>query len=159
MQPIVIPFNQSGLGRVDFDAKVSTADGKSLGDVAFKLDSGSDFTTMSRDALMALGYTLEYLQGCPVYASEASTASEGLQLQLRYIKNVSIKFSDRELQGCRVYFCLDTSLRNLFGCDILKYFNWEIDYDDGELRLTPRALMPKPTPCETPLHIYTLTEG
>jgi hypothetical protein len=156
MQPIIINFETSGLGRVGFSADVSTANGKSFDDVDFKLDSGSDFTTISRDDLFDLGYTLEFLQSCPIYEGGASTASEGLKLQLRYITDVSIKFGDREIKGCRIYFSLDTNLRNLFGCDILKYFNREIDYDKGELRLMQRAAMPQLIVGETPLHIYTL---
>ncbi|MDR0248121.1 MAG: hypothetical protein LBI44_00435, partial [Oscillospiraceae bacterium] len=106
MQPIVIPFEPSGLGRIWLAAKVSTADGKSLRPVYFKLDSGSDFTTLSHDSLRILGYTPDFLQSCPTHTGGVSTASEGLQLQLRYISNVTVKFGDREIQGCRVYFCL-----------------------------------------------------
>jgi hypothetical protein len=156
MQPIIINFETSGLGRVGFDVKVSTADRKSLRSVIFKLDSGSDFTTLSRKSLKVLGYTTEFLQNCPVHKGGASAAAEGLKLQLRYITNASIKLGDRELQGCRIYFSLDTNLRNLFGCDILKYFNREIDYDKGELRLIERATAPLFAAGETPIHIYTL---
>jgi hypothetical protein len=53
-------------------------------------------------------------------------------------------------------FSLDANLRNLFGCDILKYFNWEIDYDKGELRLTQRTSAPLLVAGETQIHIYTL---
>ncbi|MDR0220047.1 MAG: retropepsin-like domain-containing protein [Lachnospiraceae bacterium] len=128
---------------------------KSLHLVKFKLDSGSDFTTINQDDLYDLGYTLEFLQNCPIHASGASTASDGLKLQLRYITDVSIKLGDRELQGCRIYFSCDTNLRNLFGCDILKYFNWETNYDKGELRLTQRDSAPLLLPDEIPLQIYT----
>jgi hypothetical protein len=137
---------------------VSTAEGLSLRPIDFKLDSGSDFTTMSCNDLYDLGYTAEFLQNCPTYAGGASAASEGLSLRLRYISNVSIKFGDRELQGSRIYFSLETNLRNLFGCDILKYFNREIDYDNGEMRLTQRAEVPQLAPGETLLHIYALAE-
>ncbi|MDR0249494.1 MAG: hypothetical protein LBI44_07595, partial [Oscillospiraceae bacterium] len=106
MQPIVIPFKPSGLGRAEFSADVSKANGKSFEAVYFKLDSGSDFTTLSHDSLRILGYTPDFLQSCPTHTGGVSTASEGLQLQLRYISNVTVKFGDREIQGCRVYFCL-----------------------------------------------------
>jgi hypothetical protein len=98
MQPIIIPFAPSGLGRVEFTASVLAGDRKSLGNVDFKLDSGSDFTTISCDDLKKLGYTQEFLQGCPVHANVASIATEEITLQLQYITDVSIKFGDRELQ-------------------------------------------------------------
>ena len=56
MQPIVIPFEPSSLGRVVFLAQVMTGNRKTLNDVIFKLDSGSDFTTLSCDDLDVLGY-------------------------------------------------------------------------------------------------------
>jgi hypothetical protein len=159
MQPIVIDFEPSGLGRVEFSAKVLTGDRKSLGLVYFKLDSGSDFTTISCADLEDLGYTQDFLQSCPVYGSDASTATNELKLQLRYISGVSIKFGDRELQGCRIYFALGTELRSLFGSDILKYFNWEVNYDENKLRLTQRAALPQLPDGEKPIQIYALAES
>jgi hypothetical protein len=74
MQPIVIHFKSSGLGRVEFTAEVLTGDKKSLRNIAFKLDSGSDFTTISCDDLVDLGYTQEFLHNCPIHTEKASGA-------------------------------------------------------------------------------------
>jgi hypothetical protein len=156
MQPIVIPFTSHGLGRVVFGADVLTSDRKSLDSVEFKLDSGSDFTTLSCDDLKKLGYTQEYLQGCPIHTNEVSGATEETTFRLQYMDNVSIKFGIRELQGCRIFFALGTKLRSLFGSDILKYFNWEVDNDEGELRLAQRATFPELADGEEPIQIYTL---
>ncbi|MDR1703520.1 MAG: hypothetical protein LBS19_02385 [Clostridiales bacterium] len=146
----------NNLGRVMGEAFVSTKDGKSFESVRFKLDSGSDFTTISCDDLRLLGYSQEYLEECPRYQYGAFLASEEGILTLRYIKNVSIKFSDREIQGCRLFFALDTNLHNLLGSDILKYFNREIDYDNGELRLYERKEKPQLSTGEQPIHIYAI---
>jgi hypothetical protein len=159
MQPISVPFTPSGLGRVEFTAGVSTADRKSFYSVNFKLDSGSDFTTISCNDLIKLGYTQDFLQNCPLYANEASTATEELKLQLRYITDVSLKFGDRELQGCRIFFAPDTELRSLFGSDVLKYFNWEVNYDESKLKLTQRASVPALTLGEKPIQIYNLADN
>ena len=159
MQPIIVPFTPSGLGRVEFPSHVSRSDRKSLGAVRFKLDSGSDFTTLNCKDLEDLGYTQEFLQGCPFHSSLASTAGDDFSLRLQYIPDVSIKFGDRELQGCRIFFALGTKLRNLFGSDILKYFNRAIDYDKYELRLTKRIFIPKLIYGEKPIQIYKLTES
>jgi hypothetical protein len=160
MEPITIPLWRSGWGRVAFDAMVSTGDMKSLGTVTFKLDSGSDFTTISCDDLDSLGYTKEFLQGCPLHTGDASMATEDDKLKnLQYIEHVSIKFGDRELQGCRIYFALGTKLRSLFGCDLLRYFNREIDYDKCELRLTERVSEPQLLDDEKSIQIYNLAEG
>jgi len=156
VQPIIIQFVPNNLGRVEFLADVMTGDCKTFGGVEFKLDSGSDFTTISCDDLETLGYSLEYLKSCPYHELKASTASDEYRLPLQYITNVSIKFEDRELQGCRIFFALDTRLRSLFGSDILKYFNREINYDNGELLLTELDNSPLLSEGETPIQIYSL---
>ena len=154
MHPIIIPFSPSSLGRVEFSAQVMTGDRKTFGEVEFKLDSGSDFTTLSCDDLDVLGYDMEYLKACQHHDTHASTASDDLILPLQFISDVSIKFGDRELQGCRVFFALGTNLRSLFGSDILKYFNREINYDDGELRLFELKNKPALSSGEKPIQIY-----
>jgi hypothetical protein len=132
VEPIVIEFVPNNFGRVSFFAGVTTGDFKSFKDVSFKLDSGSDFTTLSINDLLDLGYTREFLADCPRHNNDAATADES-SLQLQYIHNLSIKFVDRELQGCRIFFALDTRLKSLFGSDILKYFNRDVNYDTGTL--------------------------
>jgi len=156
MQPIIIPFTPTNLGRVVFVADVMTGNRLSFRRVYFKLDSGSDFTTVSCDDLEMLGYEPEYLESCPYHDEIASSASEKAALPLQYIKNVSIKFKDRELQGCRVFFARGTQLSSLFGSDLLKYFNREINYDAGELRLLDLKTTPTLSPGEDSIQIYSL---
>ena len=156
MDPIIISFVPNALGRVIFNADIQTGDGLSHKPITFKLDSGSDFTTLSCMALEILGYTEEYLKSCPYHENEPSTAFYETKPRFQYIVNRSIKFGDRELQGCTIYFALNTKLRSLFGSDILKYFNREIDYDIGKLILkqkkTPVLLMER----EVSIQIYSL---
>ena len=159
MAPIIIKFTSDNLGRVIFDADVMTGDRKSLKTVVFKLDSGSDFTTINCDDLENLGYSNDFLKTCPFHQIKASTASSGHTLPLQYISNISIKFQDRELQGCRMFFAIGTNLRSLFGSDILKYFNREINYDKGELRLTELANKPMQSQGEVPIHIYSVEKN
>jgi hypothetical protein len=156
MESIIIPFVPNNLGRIEFRAQVMTGNRKSLDDVRFKYDSGSDFTTISCDDLEYLGYSYDYLKSCPHHESGASLAMGDNRTPLQYITNVSIKFGDRELQHCRVFFALGTTLRSLFGSDILKYFNREICYDSGELRLSERESMPELSVGEVPIQIYSL---
>ncbi|MCL2050708.1 MAG: retropepsin-like domain-containing protein [Lachnospiraceae bacterium] len=153
MTPITISFNPSGLGRIEFSAEVMTADRMSLESVKFKLDTASDFTTLSIKDLENLGYTQDQLHKCAIFKGSASTG--GGDLELRYIENVSIKFGDREIQNARVFFALDTELRSLFGCDILKYFNFSVDYDNGLLLLQQIEKKPPSSFNETPLQIYS----
>ncbi|MCL2054419.1 MAG: retropepsin-like domain-containing protein [Oscillospiraceae bacterium] len=154
MLPIIIPFEPNSLGRVEFKAHVMTGDRQSLKRVWFKLDSGSDFTTVSCDDLRRLGYSEEFLKSCPYHENSVSLAMGENRAPLQYITNVSIKFGDRELQHCRIFFSLGTTLRSLFGSDILKYFNRETCYDTGELRLSERKKKPPLSIGETAIHIY-----
>ena len=154
MAAIIIPFEFNSLGRVDFIADVVTSDFKSFKGVRFKLDSGSDFTTIDSKDLYNLGYTRGFLENCPFHHLSASTASSNIRLQ--YIKNVSIKFIEREIQNCRIFFALDSQLRSLFGSDILKYFNWSVDYDKKILQLNKTENVPTLSEGEESLQIYTI---
>ncbi|MCL2386662.1 MAG: retropepsin-like domain-containing protein [Defluviitaleaceae bacterium] len=154
MGSISIPFEFNSLGRVDFNANVMTSGYKSFKGVRFKLDSGSDFTTIDSKDLYNLGYTREFLESCPFHHLSASTASSDIRLQ--YIENISIKFGEREIQNCRIFFALDSQLRSLFGSDILKYFNWGVNYDKKVLRLDKTENAPALSKGEKPLHIYTI---
>ena len=155
MRPIVIPFAPSSLGRVEFLAEVMTGDKKSFDTVRFKLDSGSDFTTLSCEDLDNLGYSEEYLRSCKIHG-KAYTATS-VEVDLQYIEGVSVKFGDRELQGCRIFFALGSGMRSLFGSDILKYFNREINCDKGELRLNRTENPPRLVKDETPIQIYSVS--
>ena len=157
---IKIPFKTSSLGRVEFDLDLSAADKKRFISIEFKLDSGSDFTTLSVDDLFSLGYTEDYLHSCPIHVSskEGVTTADGKQINLQYISNLSIKFYDRELQGCRAYFCLGTKMRSLFGSDLLKYFDREVNYSNGTLILKELNEKPPLSQGETLIQIYELSE-
>ena len=159
MLPIIIPFIPNSLGRVEFTAHVMTGDRKSLDKVDIKYDSGSDFTTLSCEDLERLGFTEEYLKSCPHHEGGATLAMDENRTPLQYIKNVSIKFGDRELQHCRVFFALGTTLRSFFGSDILKYFNRSVNYDSGELMLSERKSTPELSTGEVPIQIYSLEQG
>ena len=98
------------------------------------------------------------MKSCPCHPNGASLAMGEKKIPLQYITNVSIKFEDRELQHCRVFFAFGTSLRSLFGSDILKYFNYEVNYDRGELLLSQTAKTPALAKGETPIQIYSIEE-
>ena len=153
MEPIVINFTPNATGRIIFHAEVMTADRLSLDTVSFKLDTGSDFTTLSYDDLTLLGYTEDSLRTCNIHGKATSAAG---YVDLRYIDNVSLKFGDREIQGCRIYFALGSRLNSLFGSDILRYFNYSVNYDTGEFILREAATVPPRLYGETQLYIYSL---
>jgi len=156
---ISIPLNTNELGRVEIYVDVSARDGKSFGRINFKVDSGSDFTIINTKDLLRLGYTFDFLRSCSFHSNPAKAVSSDFRLKLQYIPNITIKFGQREIQGCRIFFSLDKSLSNLLGCDILKYFNWNISYDNCTLSLTERGTKPPLAMGETPVHIYSLNKG
>ncbi|MCL2171059.1 MAG: retropepsin-like domain-containing protein [Defluviitaleaceae bacterium] len=131
-----------------------TSDRKSFKAVDFKLDSGSDFTTLSGEDLQNLGFARDFLRSCPLYSFRVSTASK--EIRLRYMDNISIKFGEREIQNCRIFFTLDAPLRSLFGSDILKYFNWSVNYDTRLFRLDKAKSAPLLSPGEEALQIYSV---
>ena len=157
MSAIIVPFTPTSLGRVEFDAEIMTGDNLSFDTVTFKLDTGSDFTTLSCADLTLLGYSDRFLESCKHHdIAAAPAASKGIMLQ--YIEDVSIKFGNREFQGCRIFFKLNSNLHSFFGSDLLKYFNYEVNQDEGELRLNKAAKVPVLSTGEKQIHIYSLSE-
>jgi len=154
--PIIIPFIPNQLGRILFPVQVQSGDGLSHREVEFKLDTGSDFTLLSQGSLKKLGYSEAMLKACPTFKGNPSTANSKQGGKLQYLSNISIKFFDREIQGCTVYFSLVDDYRNLFGADILKYFNKNIDEDKGILTLTKKIKPPLLLENEVPIQIYSL---
>ncbi|MDR1687375.1 MAG: hypothetical protein LBS21_02030 [Clostridiales bacterium] len=166
-EPIIVSLRPNNLGRVLFSADVLGASKKQQNDVEFKLDSGSDFTIISRrDLIRSLGYSKEFLNSCPLYYTENprvnATQVDGTPLPLRYIKNISMMVNGREIINTRIFFQSEEQkgkeTRNLFGTDILKYFNWSIDYDKWLLTLSKRNLANvELSPGEKRLEVYDLT--
>jgi hypothetical protein len=156
--PINIAFKTSSRGRIKFDADVMTADCKTLRSIDFELDTASDFTTMSRTDLITLGYTEEQLKLCPTHSVKALTA--GGTFTLQYITNVSIKLAERELQQTRIFFAKEESyqklLGTLFGADLLKYFNFNVNYDEGLLTLQKVKNLPQLSTGEQQINIYSV---
>ncbi|MCL2086845.1 MAG: retropepsin-like domain-containing protein [Oscillospiraceae bacterium] len=173
MTPIKINFETDERGRVDFEADVTTFDSKSLRPIKFKLDTASDFTTLSDEALERLGYTEELLLNeCNDITHKAITGAG--EIPLRHIDNVSIKFGDREIQHARVFFMLkkdldikirqaidkgeikQPKLNTLLGSDLMKHFNFTVNYDDLELTLWKTTRTPKLSQGEKPIQIYSV---
>ena len=69
MHPIVITFTKISTGRIEFNADIMTADRLSFDTIRFKLDTGSEFTTLSHADLIQLGYEYDYLRKCKHYDS------------------------------------------------------------------------------------------
>lgn len=158
MGPLIIPFVPNNLGRVWINVNMLTKDRKSLEKIRFKLDSGSDFTTINVKDLGVLGYTQDFLKTCPFHENYATTASDNIKFSLQYITDISLRFEDREIKGCRIFFSLGTGLRSLLGCDILKYFDWEVNYTSGEFRLKETLDKPQLSKGESLLQIYSLED-
>ena len=154
--PIIIPFIPNQLGRILFPVQVQTGNGIAHKKVIFKLDTGSDFTLLSRTSLKDLDYDEAMLKACPIFEGNPSTANSKRSGKLQYISNISVKFFDREIQGCTIYFSLVDDYKNLFGADILKYFNKNIDEDNGIFTLTKKIKPPLLLEDEIPLQVYSL---
>ncbi|MCL1999018.1 MAG: retroviral-like aspartic protease family protein [Turicibacter sp.] len=136
--PIVINFENDESGRIMFDLKMLKANLLDHDLVRFKFDTGADLTVISCEDLTRLGYTHEFLQNCPEYMKKPVYTANGERVYLKYISNISIMFGDRELQGCDLHFSLKPDLHNLFGTDILRYFDINISYTNSEIYLYKR---------------------
>jgi hypothetical protein len=92
--------------------------------------------------------------------SRSATSWSGAESTLRYIEDFSITFGgDRAVRKCRIFFTLESDTSNSLGSDILKYFNYSVDFDKGELTLVKRESEPPLSKGESRLYVYSLGDG
>ena len=152
---IVLDFETNEMGSIWVELNVLRGDFLSHENVNFKFDTGADYTVIAVETLKDLGYTDDFLRSCPKDKYPA-TMADGSKVQLYYLENVSIMFKEREIQSCRIYFSLNAKMRTLFGCNILKFFNYTINYDSAEIFLYERSTLPQLSEGEQPIQIYEI---
>ena len=102
----------------------------------YKVDSGANRTTISRDILHSLGYDDTWIQSFKkLTGSERPTVATGVPIDNCYI----ISLPEIQLGGCVGFnwpflVSLDDNIqyRLLFGADSMQFFNWTFNYETGK---------------------------
>ena len=166
MKKIEIDFAPNGLGRVEFEVKIPVIGDRRkhqmFAQVTFKLDTASDFTTLSLRDLKKLGYKLDELKKCDFHI-DSKTGERVLvngRFPIQYMDDFMIIIGQTVIKNVRVFFVTNESenLRSLFGGDITKYFNYTVNSDERRLTLWKMISEPDLIPGEIPIEICAYTD-
>ena len=109
--------------------------------VEYKLDTGADLTTVSKETLSAvLGYTKEWIAEHTVQDMTRTVSRAGGKAEPAcYVVIPTSNILGRELSNWPFYIRAeeDNDFPNLLGINILSYFNFSFSYDKGFLNIEP----------------------
>jgi hypothetical protein len=127
----------------------------------FKIDTGADFSTISKDVLYELGYDINWINRNKKQSERPISVASGEQIESYYIelpiiniygvegKNYPFgilmdKISEQpkpSCKGCKYTEAKRLDYRLLVGNDILSCFKVEIDWDNSVITLEPRRCL------------------
>ena len=118
-----------------------------MSDTFFKVDTGADKTTVSKQDLMDLGYDMEWIkQNAVIYEDEQKpTTAAGDKINAGYIQLPLINILGYEGRNWvfQIIMDEDQDFRNLLGRDLLTGFNYNFD-NDGDTFSISRTKVFKP---------------
>jgi len=124
----------------------------------FKIDTGADFSTISKDALFKLGYTADWIDDNKKLSKKPISVASGEEIESYYINIPVINIYGIEgrnypfgilmdkmsvhpkpsCKGCIYTVAKKLDYRLLLGNDILSCFKIEIDWDSNAVNIAPR---------------------
>ena len=107
-----------------------------LSPVRFKVDTGANRTTISRDELARLGYDEHWIKrGKPLFDAKAPTTASGLPIEGCYeIILPEIRIGDWVGYNWPFLTSLSVQFKFLLGTDSMRFFKWTFDYEDDVCR-------------------------
>jgi predicted aspartyl protease len=119
--------------RVYIPISIKPIDGVTLSDTTFKVDTGADKTTISKEVLSDLGYDMEWIkQNATIYKdNDKPTTASGEKINAGYIQLPLINILGYEGKNWAFQIIMDENqdFRNLLGRDLLTGFNYQFDND------------------------------
>lgn len=145
-------------GRISCSVKLRQQDSPIMRKYRYKIDTGADFSTISKDILHDLGFTDKWIDDNKKLSKGSTTVATGEEVESYYIEMPMISvhgvrgsnyplniLMDKEeelpkpsCKGCEYTKPKKLDYRLLLGNDILSCFNIKIDRDDGWLYLERR---------------------
>lgn len=143
----MLKFSFSEYGRVYVPIDIKPIDSVVLSPNVFKVDTGADTTTISKDTLIKLGYSMDWIkQNSIIYKDEDKpTTAAGDKVDAGYIQLPLINILGYEGKNWRFEIIMDEKhdFRNLLGRDLLTGFNYQFDNDNDVFTIS-RAKAFKP---------------
>jgi len=113
---------------------IKPMDDITLSKVKFKVDTGADRTTISKEVLFELGYGMDWIkQNAVVYKDDDKpTTATGDKVDAGFIQLPLINILGYEGKNWAFEIIMDEKrdFRNLMGRDLLTGFNYQFDNDD-----------------------------
>jgi hypothetical protein len=99
----------------------------------YKVDTGANCTTISKDWLALLGYDEDWIKtGKHLEGDARPTLASGLPLDDCYeVILPEIHIGDWVGYNWPVLTCLSVPFKFLLGTDSMQFFNWHFDYENG----------------------------
>ena len=133
-----IPISPEGRGIVDVFLKPLNE--VILEPKDFKLDTGADVTTISKETLNELGYNNDWIAANTITDPNRTMQSAGVEKKsATYVILPAVNFFGRDLVNWPLHILVDDDkdYPNLIGLDILRYFVVTFDFAKWELILIP----------------------
>jgi len=127
-------FKFSEYGRVFVPIDIKPLNSVTLRKTLFKIDTGADTTTISKEALRNLGYDMGWIkQNAVIYEDkDKPTTAAGEKINAGYIQLPLINLLGYEGKNWVFQIIMDENqdFRNLLGRDLLTGFNYNFDNDE-----------------------------
>ncbi|MCL2015738.1 MAG: retroviral-like aspartic protease family protein [Defluviitaleaceae bacterium] len=133
-----IPISPEGRGIIDVFLKPLNE--VILEPKDFKLDTGADITTISKETLNELGYDNDWITANAITDPNRTMQSAGVEKKsATYVILPAVNFFGRDLVNWPLHILADDDkdYPNLIGLDILRYFVVTFDFAKWELILIP----------------------
>ena len=129
-----IKLNQLGFAVVPLYARHINTPTMFLRD--YKIDTGANCTTISKDWLFELGYDEDWIKtGKRLEGNARPTVASGLPLDDCYqVILPEINIGDWVGYNWPVLTSLSVPFKFLLGTDSMQFFNWHFDYENGVCR-------------------------
>ena len=108
----------------------------SLADIFFRLDSGADITTVSKEDLKLLGYSAEWIEQNKKEASDIKIKlADGTARNGVYVEIPMIYFMEKDFYNFKIFIVPEDGFdySNLLGLDISTEFNYMTNNEQGVL--------------------------
>ena len=131
-------------GRSYIPIYIKPCDETVLSPVRFKVDTGADLTTISKQTLKQLGYSLDWIdQNAVESASQTITRAGGHPRPACFVQIDIANILGRELMNWPFFVRREHHLDypNLLGLNLLSYFDFRFNYSDWTFEI---AHIPKP---------------
>ena len=124
------------LGFAYLDIYIRSQETPSMSYLEYKVDSGANRTTISKDFLYDLKYTEDWIKtGKLLIGDERPTVATGEPIYDCYIVSLpEITIGDYVGYNWPFLTSLSVPFKNLLGTDTMSFFNWEFDYEKGICR-------------------------